>query len=256
MSNKVCDIFHCEGARMAGIEYSKEFYAGIECEIEAVKGPVKPTPNFDHKEDGSLRNSGVEFISCPLQIDDLMNSFKALHQNLKLGDDPFSYRTSTHVHVNIASLTMEQARTMVLLYALFEECFFMMVKSNRRDNIHCVPLTETALPSKYKLTFDQYVKHWSKYTALNLKRAIDLGTMEFRHLHGTNDVQEFEQWLCTLRNLWTLAQEVEINENTLAEEYVLKWFDVIFKDVPKVLQIRPSLFEVIRNNLIDVKFSI
>lgn len=255
--SKVVEVFGCNVAVANELHNSDKFTVGVECEVEAVLSPGKCEEyGFQSKADNSLRNHGVEFVSVPMTKEDFLTNFGQLYKTVKLGEEPFSQRTSTHVHVNISSMDMKHARNMVLLYALFEEAFFMMVKPERRENIHCVPLTETHLPSVYKLGLDKYVAKWSKYTALNLKRVPDLGTLEFRHMHGTKDVGEMKQWLDVLENLWQLAQKIELNGNTLKEKNILLWFETIFKDVPNVLQLRPTLFDVIRNNLIDVKFSI
>ena len=145
---------------------------------------------------------------------------------------------------------------MVLLYALFEEFFFLLVKPYRRDNIHCVPLTETSMPRLYKHDIVGMLKYWHKYTALNLKRLSDLGTMEFRHMHGTNNVQELDTWLKILENLWKLCQNVEIKSHTLSKDQIAVWFDQLFRPSDRVMAMRHNLFDMIRNSLIDVKFSL
>lgn len=236
---------------------STDFIAGVECEIEAVRNPA-PVGIFNPVPDGSLRNNGVEFISKPSTRPDLVQAFKHLQTSLVFHEkqEPFSARTSTHVHVNCQPLTMAQSRTMVLLYALFEECFFLMVKPERRDNIHCVPLTETYMPAMYKQSIDYMVKNWHKYTALNLRRMTDLGTMEFRHLHGTGDAAEFNEWLGCLENLWKLCQRVEIKNTSLTKENIYHWFESIFGGSDRVMAMRHSLFDIIRNSLIDVKFAV
>jgi hypothetical protein len=250
-------IFEKYGNGQPHLQQATDFVAGVECEIEAVANPIA-MGIFNPIPDGSLRNNGIEFVSVPTTKLDLVQGFRHLHKNLvfQAKIDPFSSRTSTHVHVNCLSLTEEQARTMVLLYALFEECFFIMVKPERRDNIHCVPLTETHMPSVYKFPITKMVQNWHKYTALNLKRMADLGTMEFRHLHGTNNAEEFEQWLECLENLWKLAQRTEISAKTLTRPTISEWFETIFRNSPKVATMRHSLFEIVRNSLIDVKFAI
>ena len=240
-----------------GLSTTDRFFAGVECEIEALNGPVN-VDGFQCIPDHSLRNGGVEYVSIPLTRDDLLLKFEQLHATLKLKpeNDPFSHRTSTHVHVNCLSMPVADVRTMVLLYALFEECFFLQVKPIRRENIHCVPLTETPLPAIYKKDIMGMWKMWSKYTALNLKRLSDLGTVEFRHMHGTGDKEEMAVWLQLLENLWTLAHTTSVNATTLNKETVLKWFDTIFAPSPRIMAYRNSLFEIIRNSYLDVKFSV
>jgi hypothetical protein len=254
--SKVFELFGCGSAIAHNLHLANSFFAGMECEIESVKDSGDAGEEWAVKQDNSLRNNGLEYVSPPLPRQELMGRFSKLHKVIKLGTEPFSVRTSTHVHVNVASMEIKDARTMVLLYALFEECFFMMTKPERRDNIHCVPLTETHLPSIYKHDLVAFEAKWSKYTALNIKRLKDLGTVEFRHLHGTDNETEVAKWLEVLENLWKLAQEVNISAATLTSENILMWFETIFKNVPEVLQLRPTLFHVIRNNLIDVKFSV
>ena len=253
--SKITDVFPVPKPVYSG---ALSFIAGLECEIEEITNPAGVIGLFHAVNDGSLRNSGLEYVSTPMVKNELVENFKILHKTLKFkpGGDPFSVRTSTHVHINCQSLSVENARTLVLLYALFEEFFFYMVKPARRDNIHCVPLTETAMPRLYKGDLMKYYKNWHKYTALNLKRLSDLGTMEFRHLHGTNDAQEVSDWLTILENLWTLCQRVSINEQTLNREIIADWFFIIFGHVPRILALRPTLFDIIRNSLIDVKLSV
>jgi hypothetical protein len=253
---KVAEVFGC-GGLYPGLSDTDVFHAGLECEVECVApSNIKGLP-FQAVPDHSLRNNGVEYLSKPMPRKELVDAFEALHKSLKFtGGDPFSSRTSTHVHVNCLNLSMEDARNMILLYALFEECFFLQVKPERRENIHCVPLTETSLPSVYKKDLLGLFKFWSKYTALNLKRLSDLGTMEFRHMHGTGDKEEIETWLMLLENLWTLAHGTKVNANTLNKETVLQWFDAIFSPSKRVMSYRSSLFDVIRNSYLDVKFSI
>lgn len=233
---------------------------GIECEIEAVQNGGGHMSGFKCVQDGSLRNNGWEYITAvPSERADVLFDFRTLHTQLKLKKDldPFSERTSTHVHMNVSSLDQEHVRQLVLLYALFEEFFFAMVKPNRRDNIHCVPLTETHLPSKYAANLAGLHSNWSKYTAINLLRMADLGTLEFRHLHGTNDEKELGVWLHVLENLWKVSQRIQINAETLSDhKQIEEWFELIFFPSHKVMSLKGSLFPIIRNTLIDVKFSI
>ncbi|CAB4132755.1 Putative amidoligase enzyme [uncultured Caudovirales phage] len=234
------------------------FIAGMECEIESVSSK-NAFLGFEVTTDNSLRNEGVEFISVPLQTDELLSCFKNLHAHITYYDKAvaFSPRTSTHVHINCRTLSPAQARQLVLFYALFEEFFFAFVEPSRRSNIHCVPLTETFLPQIYKHPINAMVDHWHKYTALNILPLTKYGTIEFRHLQGTDDVVLVKQWLSCLEQLWSLAQKDTITAHALTDEVRLKqWWSYIFKDCPQILALEPSFYNVIRNNLMDVKLSL
>jgi Putative amidoligase enzyme len=232
---------------------------GIECEIEGVQDGQYFT-GFDTTKDGSLRHNGYEFISCPMPMETVLTAFRNLHSSLlliPLDEGNFSRRTSTHVHMNCRSLTAEQVKTMVMLYALFEEVFFLMVDKNRRGNIHCVPLTETFLPSKYSHSIHSLRDCWHKYTALNILPLSKQGTIEFRHLQGTNSVELLEEWLTCLGNLWYLCQTAQLTPETLTnKETIVSWFKDIFGGSKRVMVCEAALDSLIENTLLDVKFSL
>lgn len=236
----------------------KVFVAGLECEIESVRSKTN-LAGFGATHDGSLRNEGIEFISQPLPRETLLGAFKNLHAKIEYynKDEAFSPRTSTHVHVNCRTLDDKQVKTMTLLYALFEEFFFTMVDDTRRGNIHCVPLTETVLTNYYGYDLNYMLSRWHKYTALNLLPLGKLGTVEFRHMQGTDNVDLMTEWLTTLDNLWTLCQKVQITQETLSNPDTLSdWFTQIFQASPKIMALKPCLGEMIQDSLIDVKFSL
>jgi hypothetical protein len=250
----ICEAF---GLKKSNLDTVKVFVAGVECEIESVK-TRNDFEYFTATHDGSLRNEGIEFISTPLNKEDLVGSFRNLHAHLEYynNDEAFSPRTSTHVHINCRTLDETAARQLVLFYALYEEFFFAMVNHDRRTNIHCVPLTETFLPQLYKHTIGNMTKHWHKYTALNVLPLATQGSIEFRHLQGTNDPALFNEWVSTLNNLWLLCQRETITPEALANPDQLRmWWRELFKDSPRILALEPALPNMIQNSLIDVKFA-
>lgn len=252
-------VFEQYGVGNTTLNTTREFLCSLECELEQVRNGGEHFGNFKCDKDGSLRNHGYEYItSVPRTRKQMVEDFKTLHEHLTFYDKetPFSDRTSTHVHFNICSLELCQVKTLLLLYALFEEFFFSMVKPARRDNIHCVPLTDTHIPANYSKEITALHSSWHKYTAFNLKRMADLGTIEFRHLHGTGDAAEVDTWLHVLENLWKLCQRVDVNAETLKDKAQIEsWFEAIFFPADKVMMLKPSLFDIIKNSVIDVKFS-
>jgi len=212
-----------------GIELANEdcaeadyFICGTEYEIEDVH--VVKIKKFDIGtdnpywfgdlgaiKDGSLRNNGIEFVTRPVPFKRALELFDELHGALELGPEPYTARTSTHVHVNVASMSKEQLKLFVLLYALFEPVFFAYAGPARKHNIHCVPLSFTLLPKHYPGKIEYLIDAWSKYTAFNLKPVRTIGTVEFRHLFGTGDKQVYQQWLQMIRDLWTFSFNMPLN---------------------------------------------
>jgi len=192
------------------------FICGTEYEIEDVRKCILSDFNIGSDapywmgdigaiKDGSLRNNGLEFVTRPVTYQRSLELFDYLHDNLKLGPEPYTPRTSTHVHVNVASMTGPQLKHFVLLYALFEPVFFAYAGEKRKHNIHCVPLSYTLLPKYYNCSISTLIDSWSKYTAFNLKPVKTQGTVEFRHLFGTGDKKVYQRWLTMLMELWSFA---------------------------------------------------
>jgi hypothetical protein len=96
---------------------------------------------------------------------------------------------------------MDELKKFVLLYVLFEPAFFHFAGEKRKNNIHCVPLTYTALAANYGNTIGSQAQQWSKYTAFNLLPVRNQGSVEFRHLGGTGDVNRYVKWLTMIKDL-------------------------------------------------------
>lgn len=176
----------------------KNTYLGIEVETENVQiWHQSGFPYWKITEDGSLRNSGREFITVPIKAFRAENALTTLFKYQINSDIEFTERTSIHVHMNVRTLTLDQLRAMILLYILFEKALFRYVHKDRYNNIFCVPLTETNFGEKLINLFHSNTisLSWMKYTALNLLPIWEKGTIEFRHLHGTKDIPEIMGWI-------------------------------------------------------------
>lgn len=242
---------------------AKDVMVGLECEVESVYRVSASLPEYGWNvtEDGSLRNGGKEFISAPMSVPEALVAFDKLYAGavgFRSAHEMFSERTSIHVHVNCQNLQENQVRNIILMYALYEEFFFSLVNPDRRNNIHCVPLTETHFPVYYRSSLQTLYSKWHKYTALNAKPLSNLGTLEFRHMHGHNDKALLAVWLKTIENLFLTAQQPEnfLNKNTLTGANLLSWFRSIFKDAPTVLVNEDFLSQLTVNQRLDIKLAV
>lgn len=243
---------------------TKEFIAGMECEIEdlaSVHEDLQACNKWTITQDGSLRNNGHEFISKPLGKAELLRQFDFLHNSIKYRCNDvhvrFSPRTSTHVHINCLDLDDKEVHSIVMWYALFEPIFFLLVDPIRRHNIHCVGLDQTILSESYKRKLSELHRRWSKYTALNLLPLSKYGTLEFRHMEGTDDMEKMTMWLNTLENLWAFGQKAKIHKNNIMSPAIIKEaFQFIFKDSPEALKYESILPTLLADSIIDVKLSL
>lgn len=235
------------------------FFAGIEYEIEDIKDSLSlegSTYRFQTEGDNSLRNNGHEFKTGALSFQNALDSFGFLHKRLKLGKNPFSERTSTHVHVNVGHLNQEQAKNFILTYALLEPLFFRFAGQKRQENIFCVPLNYTCLPGYYSSNFVTMLGKWHKYAAFNILPTKSFGTFEFRHLGGTGDFERFSTWLTSLKNIYdSISKEGSIN----ILEYLAKDGDIyqLAKEtIPLLSDLSKSQMEqLLYDSVLDVKLA-
>jgi hypothetical protein len=211
-------------------QFCLDTFVGIEVEIERVNSPSSIMGNSNHHiwnptEDGSLRNNGVEFVSIPLLTQDvefsLINLFSALRSNARWRGYEFTERTSVHVHVNVLDMTMEQIRTLIMAYMLVEPALYDYVKGGRKDNIFCVPVKESFFGGTGMINIFSRINDglflstirslWSKYTGFNLLPIIEHGTVEFRHMKGTDNIPYLLKWINLLVGLKKFAMEVDYN---------------------------------------------
>lgn len=222
---------------------------GIEVELE--KSDVK----MRHKSvvwtahaDGSLRNTGLEWITHPISASDAP---AALHDLFTGGANQCSFtpRTSIHVHFNCCDLMKDQVLNTVALYLHFERQLYNYVGKGRFKNIYCVPINETNLAAHLlSQRFDVMVGRWKKYTGLNLLPLASKGTIEFRHMHGTSNHDKISVWIRLLSRLFDYAvvngKEVRQRLSTIWTVNDLdKLADEVFKDDWKYLTTRPSLLD-------------
>lgn len=237
-----------------------ELIVGVECEIESVRDYSNINLYyFNVTNDGSLRNNGYEFVSVPMYMEDSIKAFESLHATLRLRstEEAFSPRTSIHVHANCRNLEESTVRNILLLYALYEEAFFLMVNPERRDNIHCVPLTETYLSGKYRGNVVSLVENWHKYTALNLKPLSEYGTIEFRHMQGHGDAALYKQWVEVINNLFECAKSIGTINVALIddEQYLERMFRDIFGKT-HIADYWNSVRALMTNSILDVKLGL
>lgn len=238
---------------------SQEFYCGVEYEIEDIKKVSDVVKQSFHPEvDHSLRNSGLEFKTLPTTYVQALDCFDILHKGITLGPNPYTDRTSIHVHVNVQNMEGNSLRQFILVYALLEPLFLNFVGDERKNSIFCVPLNYTYLPSTYKKELVPLVDKWHKYTAFNVLPVKNFGTVEFRHLYGTGDKEVFSKWITALKQLYEfIVQNPELD--IIKELEAGKTPSMLAMQVVPIFAIDHSpwsINEMCKDTLLDVKLSV
>ena len=194
-----------------------DLIVGIECEIEgwSVEDELRHV-GFHFETDGSLRNNGMEAITKPTKSKYVPALLESLYKHYKITENNYSQRCSTHVHVNCQDMTLEQVKLLALLYQVLERPIFGFIGHDRQDNIFCVPWSQCNLSVDFAHRFiydpNYTVRSWQKYTALNLLPLRDRGTVEFRHLEGTCDVERITAWLNIIGMMHKYAREHDYSD--------------------------------------------
>jgi hypothetical protein len=209
----------------------KDTFIGIEMEVERVfreKGVLSINDNFylwDNIADGSLRNNGREFVSIPLKGDNVSFALKELNTILTtdkqcIGHE-YTDRTSVHVHVNVRDIDVNHFKNLLLTYLVVEPLLYAFVGGDRAKNIFCVPITESHLTDRLSYIMSEenpksvldHTRHWYKYTGLNLLPVRKYGTVEFRHMVGTNSEEFLHKWLNLILSIKSYSGLVPFEKN-------------------------------------------
>lgn len=174
---------------------------GIEVELENVKMGEVPHPWLTVR-DNSLRNNGLEFITrVGKRMYSCLIGLEKLFVSIKENGYQTSDRTSMHVHLNVSDMTLNQLRNMYILYVLLEQPLMSYVEPLRRNNIFCVPITDSPrlhYNSDVEWDMQDMIRGASKYCAFNLKSVSEHGTIEFRQMHVPKDMMEAGIWILML----------------------------------------------------------
>lgn len=208
----VNNTFECPG------EYNGKDVYGLELEIEDMHAILEnglTCKGWTTTPDGSLRNSGIEFLTRPpIELKEIEPALVRLFKELKISENSYSDRTSIHVHCNMQGESMDVLKSVCLLYLVTEQVFFSFVEQERFENVFCVPLMDFAAPFNLFAVLNQgtLTRNWTKYSALNLLPLTELGTVEFRHMHGTNDVDKIVTWVTAIDCLKQAARRKTFDE--------------------------------------------
>lgn len=191
---------------------------GIEVEVENMPHFVHTEYYWNCKQDGSLRNNGLEFTSIPLRGYQVPYALEYLKKQMYENNKPdFSNRCSVHVHLNVRDMTWDQIKCLVILYALFERHFFYIAGTRREESIFCVPLYKTEQLTGI-LHLENNLYKWQKYNALNLGTLVGTndmpkyGTVEFRHLYGTDNIDIIVNWINNIMCLREAAKKMSLSK--------------------------------------------
>lgn len=195
---------------------------GLELEVEGENLPsqahFKSDSAWQIKRDGSLRN-GLEYVfQSPRGAIATKEALEEIQETMGrtgfVAD--YSFRTSTHVHVNVSNLDVEVVKVMVAMFHLFEDEYINYCARGRHANRFCLGMKDAdGVVDNLRTFFDRNdvpSEDRGKYSALNLCTLQRFGTIEFRILEGTNDWDRIYTWVRALLALRKAAKNIETRQ--------------------------------------------
>lgn len=212
-----------------------DFY-GIEIEVELLGfQKIEGLKHFSLKEDGSLRNYGLEFVSRPFgyaETKDIMAEVSMVKGIVspKLVE---SSRTSTHIHMNVCDLTLAQVWNIMTTWYILEPLLLDFSGKYRKGNTFARSLL---CSNALSLHLGQTIKRDHrltpsvdlKYQGCNFSSLGSFGTLEFRTMRSTLDTGLLAHWLGILHQIKKFAikfkNPLEILDifSSVSNEYFIK----------------------------------
>lgn len=192
-------LFELLGTKRVNGEY------GIEIEVEGRYLPHELTDKrWRAEQDGSLRGENMEYILAkPLKKADVRDALESLAGELKNSKLDFSFRTSVHVHMNVQNLTFNQYLALLYTYLLLEEPLVNFCGKSRKGNRFCLRLQDAeGILEMFDKLFrkgDEYLHaihiDGVRYASVNIGATVQYGSLEFRAMRGTMDVDTLVTWV-------------------------------------------------------------
>lgn len=205
---------------------------GIEVEAESSTPdslPVRmpPRSNWQAKADGSLRN-GLEYVlRAPISVNQVSDSLAELVKVLSKENVNFqnSNRTSTHVHINIQGMKVNEITSFIILWCLFEPLFISWCGEQRTSNHFCLSNqdTQNGLGRRWLQALKSGSFRWDrnvKYSSLNLATIDTFGSLEFRCMRGLelDHPDIIENWVKILYGMREEAREQFADPLVISEQ--------------------------------------
>jgi len=172
--------------------------------------------------DGSLRNNGFEVVlNEPLGGESLRQALSEVPDALR--GTSFTFRTSVHIHLDVADLSMDALNRLLFYYTILEKDLFNWVGNGRDQNPYCVPFyrQNNIIYSMMEALNGRYgeLVNEERYSAVNCDALKKFTSLEFRHMYGTRSYTTIMNWVNILLAMRKAAIEgvYEVGYNVLQD---------------------------------------
>ena len=187
---------------------------GIEVEVEGYNLPVTQK-YWKMEDDGSLRGESKEYVlkkPMPLSQARLALKYLGVMYNKHGSVVHDSVRAGVHVHINVQKLNIVELYNFMTVYIILENLLTKYCGESREGNLFCLrtgdaeyllyQLVEVARSRRFKALVTDDLR----YASMNVKALGTYGSLEFRAMRGTRDLDAIYIWTEVLLNLREVAK--------------------------------------------------
>jgi hypothetical protein len=189
---------------------------GVEIEVEGKRLPQR-IKGWRVEHDGSLKGEeAYEYVTPkPQSRKGVDEALKALEAAYKLNDSRVdeSVRAGVHIHMNVQDYSVKEVFTFATLFFIVEPVLLKWCGENRDGNLFSLGTSH----AEYQLFALQEAlenKNWRalrtdnlRYAALNFQSLFKYGSLEFRSMRSTPDLNLIGDWVDILEELRDSAKK-------------------------------------------------
>lgn len=184
---------------------------GVEIEVEGKNLPRQLGDVWRVEKDGSLKTAEaweyvmpkpLDLLGVKKSLDYLAMSYLAHKSQV---DE--SIRAGVHVHVNVQEWNIKQLMTFATAYYIIEDVLMNWCGPDREGNLFCLRTkdAEFILFRLYKTLSSRNLKHLNndviRYASLNFLSLFNYGSVEFRGMRGTGNLDTIYDWVRIIDDL-------------------------------------------------------
>lgn len=213
---------------------------GIEIEVEGNSLPMVDK-YWKNEEDGSLKGPETReyVLRKPSSLNDVRLALNYLDDQYVANNTQVmdTVRAGVHVHVNCQHLTMTQLYTFMTVYLTLENILVKWCGEGRCGNLFCLRasdaeyiLDQIKAAANSRVFREHLYSDNLRYASMNVKALGDYGSLEFRSMRGTRDLNLIFTWAKTLLSLREYSKELN-NPSEVIEKFSLLGAEGFMREV-------------------------
>lgn len=181
---------------------------GIEIEVEGDSLPSEIPYYWRVDNDGSLRGEAAEYVlKNPVKRQTYKKALRHLFKKLKSSTILDTGNAGIHIHLNMQQITIEQVFSFICLYLLFEDPLVRFCGERRAGNLFCLRTKDAEYLIEYLMEMISnrnwygFRSDYIRYSSINIGALQQYGSLEFRAMRSTLDIDLLSCWIDMLLRL-------------------------------------------------------